>query len=731
MRPPRSVIAQTLPHSLHGPTLGDRQTYFRFGAATLRRPATRRPSGPGTTDRVFAAVGRVLGRVPTGVSAFYHGLDRTLSHLRVRGFGRFVVEVTGDGLTIATFGAVVMLALALPAMEATETDWRSQGDYAVTFLDQNGVEIGRRGIRQLESVPIAEMPDYLVASVLSTEDRRFYTHFGVDLFGTARALIENFRAGTIVQGGSSITQQVARLLFLSNDRTVERKVQEAFIAVWLDATLSKDEILKLYLDRGYLGAGNFGVAAASQYYFDKPVQDLTLAEAAMLAGLFQAPTRYAPHVNLPAARARANEVLTNLVQAGYLTEGQVIGARRRPASVVAGERAPTPDYFLDWAFEEVKALVPTGDRILTVRTTLDTSLQRAAEDALESTLRQSGEAYSVRQGAAVIVEPDGAVRAMVGGRDYGESQFNRAVSARRQPGSAFKPFVYATAMMNGYTPDSVVPDAPITIGDWSPRNYSGGYAGPVTLTTALVQSINTVPVRLGQAIGRELIAETAQRMGIRSSIAITRSLPLGSSEVSVIDMASAFAVFANGGMAAPAFGIATIVNSQGITVFQHGDTPPPERVLPEEVVAQMNGMMVQVPEWGTGRAAKLEGIPTAGKTGTTSSFRDAWFVGFTGDYVGAIWFGNDNYAETVNLTGGTLPAQTWQRVMTAAHQGIELTPIPFVERAEYDAARVARAAAANAAIAAAAPVEIPPPPLAPAAQQRLEALGQLLAGNPP
>ncbi|MCC6734545.1 MAG: PBP1A family penicillin-binding protein [Bauldia sp.] len=694
----------------------------------MRRPATRGPTRPRTGDRALAAAGRLLSRVPTGIAAFYHGLDRALSRLRVRGLRRIAVEAVGDGLTLFAAGAVLTLALALPAMETTKTDWRSQGDYAVTFLDQNGVEIGRRGIRQLESVPIAEMPDYLIASVLSTEDRRFYTHFGVDVFGTARALIENVRAGTVVQGGSSITQQVARLLFLSNDRTVERKIQEAFIAVWLDVNLSKDEILKLYLDRGYLGAGNFGVAAASQYYFNKPVQELSLAEAAMLAGLFQAPTRYAPHVNLPAARARANEVLTNLVQAGYLTEGQVIGARRRPASVVSQERPTTPDYFLDWAFEEVKALVPTGDRILTVRTTLDTGIQRAAEDALQSTLRQSGEAFSVRQGAAVILEPDGAVRAMVGGQDYGESQFNRAVSARRQPGSAFKPFVYATAMMNGYTPDSVVPDAPITIGDWSPRNFSGGYSGPVTLTTALVQSINTVPVRLGQAIGRELIAETAHRMGITSSIAITRSLPLGSSEVSVIDMAAAYAVFANGGMAAPAFGIETIVNSRGVTVFSHDALPAPERVLPEEVVAEMNGMMVQVPEWGTGRGAKLDGIPTAGKTGTTSSFRDAWFVGFTGNYVGAIWFGNDNYTATANLTGGTLPAQTWKAVMTTAHAGIDLVPIPFVERPEYEAARVARAAAVDAAIAALPVIEIPPPPLGTAAQAQLEALGALLGG---
>lgn len=651
-----------------------------------------------------------------------------MSRLRVTGFGRVLVEIAGDGLTIASAGAVLMLALALPAMEATEVDWREQGDYAVTFLDTTGAEIGRRGIRHVDTVPLEEMPDYLIAAVLSTEDRRFYAHFGVDILGTARALFENLRANTIVQGGSSITQQVARLLYLSNDRTIERKIQEAFIAVWLEASLSKDEILKLYLDRGYLGGGNFGVAAASEFYFGKPVQDVTLAEAAMLAGLFQSPTRYAPHVNLPTARARANEVLTNLVQAGFLTEGQVVGARRRPADVVITANATaTPDYFLDWAFNEVKRLVPSGDRILTVRTTLDPALQRAGEEAIEATLRQSGEAYAVRQGALVVLDTAGAVRAMVGGRDYGESQFNRATSALRQPGSAFKPFVYATAMMNGYTPDSVVPDAPITIGDWSPRNFSGGYIGPVTLTNALVQSINTVPVRLGQAIGRDLIAETAHRMGIVSNIAITRSLPLGSSEVTVLEMASAYAVFANGGMAAPPRGISRIVNSAGETVYDSGLLDPPARVMPEETIAQMNGMLVQVPERGTGRAAKLAGIPTAGKTGTTSSFRDGWFVGYTGNYVAAVWFGNDNYEATNNLTGGTLPAQAWNRVMTVAHQGIEIRPIPFVERPEYDAIAVAAAAlAAEEAAASLVVEELPPPPLAPRVQDRLEALGQLL-----
>lgn len=619
-----------------------------------------------------------------------------------------------------------MLALALPAIDATRVDWRAQGDYAVTFLDRDGTEIGRRGIRQAESVPLDDMPDHLLAAILATEDRRFYSHFGIDVIGTGRALVENLRANDVVQGGSSITQQVAKLLYLNNDRTIERKIQEAFIALWLEATLTKDEILAIYLDRAYMGAGSFGVAAASEFYFDRPVTDVTLPEAAMLAGLFQAPSRYAPHVNLPSARARASEVLTNMVEAGYLSEGQVISARRNPATVAVGDDIATADYFLDWAFEEVRRAVPDGDRILVVRTTLDPEIERAAEEAIELTLRESGEEFSVAQGAVLVMDPDGAVRAMVGGRDYGESQFNRATNALRQPGSAFKPFVYATAFMNGYDPDSVVPDAPITIGDWSPRNFSGGYAGPVTLNNALVRSINTVPVRLAQAIGRDRIVETAEAMGITTELAITRSLPLGSSEVNAIDMASAYSVFANGGYAAPAYAFTQIVNSSGEIVFdRERDVGPPTRVLPEDIVALMNNVLVQIPEWGTGRAAKLDGIPTAGKTGTTNAFRDGWFVGFTGNYVGAVWFGNDNYEPTNRLTGGSLPARTWQRFMTVAHQGEALVPIPFVERDEYlvpaEPVPVAEAPEPES-------IEPAPPVLSDALRDQLLGLGGLLRG---
>jgi penicillin-binding protein 1A len=295
-------------------------------------------------------------------------------------------------------------------------------------------------------------------------------------------------------------------------------------------------------------------------------------------------------------------------------------------------------------------------------------------------LRTEGETFRVKQAALVGMEPDGAVRSMVGGRDYGESQFNRATSALRQPGSSFKPYVYATAMMNGFTPESVVRDAPICIGNWCPRNYAGRYSGPVTLTTALVKSINIIPVRLAQAIGRDKIVETAHRMGITTELRITRSLPLGSSEVTVLDQAAGYAVFANGGYRAKPFAFTQVMNSKGDVIYDRSRNPPPrERVLPEETVTEMNGILVQIPEWGTGRRAKLDGIRTAGKTGTTSAYRDAWFVGFTGNFVAALWFGNDDYTSTRRLTGGRLPAQTWKEFMTYAHQGVTLKAIPYIE----------------------------------------------------
>ncbi|SOC35526.1 penicillin-binding protein 1A [Rhizobium subbaraonis] len=601
----------------------------------------------------------------------------------VKGWKRAVFEIAGEGMNLGTAGFVLLLALALPAFEETKGNWRNQSDFAVTFLDRYGNEIGHRGIIHEDSVPIDELPDHLIKSVLATEDRRFFDHFGIDFLGLARAMTENARAGGVVQGGSTLTQQLAKNLFLNNERTIERKIKEAFLSLWLEANLSKKEILRLYLDRAYMGGGTFGVAAASQFYFGKDITDVDLAESAMLAGLFKAPARYAPHVNLPAARARANEVLTNLVQGGLMSEGQVIAARRNPASVIDRQERTAPDFFLDWAFDEVQRIArPFAQHSLIVRTTIDMGLQAAAEESVETSLRQYGESFRVKQGALVMIENGGAVRAMVGGRDYGESQFNRATKALRQPGSSFKVYTYAAAMEKGKTPEDTIVDAPITWRGWSPQNYGRSYAGRVTYMTAIAKSINTIPVRLAKdLLGTEVIAQTAKDMGVETPIRTDKTMPLGTSEVTVLDQATAYGVFPAGGLQSHRHGVTQILNYDGDILYDFGrDEPPARRVLSETANANMNRMLVNIPVNGTARKAALDGgIVTGGKTGTTQAYRDAWFVGFTGNYTTAVWFGNDDYTSTNNMTGGSLPAMSFKRLMDYAHQGIELRPIPGIE----------------------------------------------------
>ena len=614
---------------------------------------------------------RSTGRVYTRIQDFF-------SLFSMRGISRFLVEIASDALSFGAMGAVLMTALALSAMDATASgEFNRAEDYSVIFLDRYGNEIGRRGIRADDSVELAEIPDFLIKATLATEDRRFYQHFGIDVWGTVRALLSNAQ-GDSLQGGSSITQQLAKNLFLTNERTYERKIKELFLSFWLEANYSKDDILKLYLDRAWMGGGAIGVVAAAEFYFDKAIQDIDLAEAAMLAGLYKAPSRFAPHVDIAAARGRANVVLTNMVNAGFLTEGQVTAARRRPAEVVdRSDEVNAPNYFLDWAFLETKRIVGDSSEIgFVVRTTIDPDLQVHAEDAIISVLREQGAAYNVDQGAMVVMEHNGAVRAMVGGTDYGESQFNRATAPNRQPGSAFKPFVYATAFeMLGITPRSPISDAPVCIGNWCPQNYGRSYRGSTTIRAAVAASINTVPVRLSIQTGREPIAEMAHRLGIRNDFPVTRSLALGVASVSVIDMASAYAVFANGGYRATGFGITRITTLRGDVIYEANPDQNRERVLDEQIVLAMNDVLHAVNYGGTGGRALVEGVPSAGKTGTTSSYRDAWYVGYTGNYVASVWYGNDNYEAMNNLTGGTLPAMSWQKFMAYAHTNIEVQPL--------------------------------------------------------
>ncbi|EJN01396.1 penicillin-binding protein 1A [Phyllobacterium sp. YR531] len=600
----------------------------------------------------------------------------------VSGWRRAIIEVLGEGFTWGTAGSVVMLTLAIPAFHETDKNWRTRDDFAVTFLDRYGNEIGQRGILHRSAVPIDELPDHVIKAVLATEDRRFFDHFGIDFLGLSRAMTENLRANSVVQGGSTITQQLAKNLFLTNERSLDRKIKEAFLALWLEANLSKKEILQTYLDRAYMGGGTFGIAAASQFYFNKSVKDVNLAEAAMLAGLFKAPAKYAPHVNLPAARARANVVLSNLVQGGLMTEGQVVGARRNPATVVDRGRLESPDYFLDWAFDEVRKVAQNlSTHTLVVRTTLDTGIQKAAEESAEYHLRQYGKEYHVGQAAIVVLENNGAVRAIVGGRDYGLSQFNRATAALRQAGSSFKPYVYAAAMEKGMTPKTLVSGGAVSWGNWSPQNYSRKYLGKIDLTTALVKSINTVPVRLAKDyLTTTPIVALAKAMGVESPISSHKTMVLGTSGMTVMDQATGYNVFATGGIVGMRHAFTQISSQNGDVLWDwRKDGAKPHRVLTETAANNMNIMLSQVPEWGTGRRAALPMTRVAGKTGTTQSYRDAWFVGFTGNFTAAVWFGNDNFTPTKELTGGVLPAMTWQRFMNYAHQNIDLKAIPGID----------------------------------------------------
>ncbi|WP_192256592.1 transglycosylase domain-containing protein [Mesorhizobium caraganae] len=705
----------------------------------MASPLERRPRRRGPIAAALLAVDAwidsSLYEIRFKAGQFWESATIFSRRFRVTGWRRGIIEVLSESFTMGAGGFVVLLALAMPAFQITTGDWRSQGDFAVTFLDRYGNEIGQRGIIQRDSVPVDEMPDHVIKAVLATEDRRFFEHYGIDVLGLSRAIFENVRANSVVQGGSSITQQLAKNLFLSNERTLQRKIKEAFLSLWLEANLSKKEILQLYLDRAYMGGGTFGIEAAADFYFGKSVKDLNLAEAAMLAGLFKAPTKYAPHINLPAARARANVVLSNLVDSGFMTEGQVLQARLHPAEIVDRGEQKSPDYFLDWAFDEVKKIAKPGQHSLVAHTTFDANIQKAAEESVEFHLRQFGKEYNVTEGAVVVIETNGAVRAIVGGRDYGASQFNRATKALRQTGSSFKPYVYATAMEHGFTPDSVVSGGPISWGGWSPHNYNGGSAGNVTLITAIAKSINTVPVRLAKDyLGIGPIKAMAESFGVESPLESHKTMVLGTSGMTVMDQATGYSVFAQDGFAGSRHGITQLVTRTDDVVYDWAkDAPAPHRVLSEQALKYMNTMLAAVPAIGTARRAQLPNIVVAGKTGTTQSYRDAWFVGFTGNYTAAVWLGNDDFTPTRNMTGGTLPAMVWQRLMVYAHQNIDLKPIPGLDKPFVDeeiAAKAEEAEKKNADQAAPDAAAERPPVLSSRTTQTLREMTKVFQAAP-
>ena len=624
-------------------------------------------------DSSLAETWQKLQERGNAVSSFF-------ARFRLSGWKRLLNEAIGEALTIGAGGLAVAYMLAIPAINEFDENKINTGKYAVKFLDRHGTEIGQRGILHNDAVPLEEIPDHLIKATLATEDRRFFEHFGVDVIGTARALFENARANEVVQGGSTLTQQLAKNLFLSSERSVTRKLKEAYLAVLLESRFSKRHILKLYLDRAYLGGGAFGVEAASQFYFGKSVREINLAEAAMIAGLFKAPSKFAPHVNLPASRARTNDVLTNLVEAGYMSAGQVHAARLNPAKFIETRLAHSPDWFLDWAFEEAQRLGEgRGHYVLTARTTVDLGMQKAATEAMINTLRYTGptrkRGYT---GAMVSMEPDGAVRAMVGGMDYEDNQFNRATHARRQPGSSFKLYVYATFFENGGNPRSIVRDFGGACGNWAPRNYSGGSSGrSMPAIDAFRMSLNVPAVEVSLRVGREKVVEMTQRLGV-VGVKKTCSMALGDTGITPLQHTGAFSTFANGGKLAKPYAILEMFNSKGDLIYSRDkDEPEAPQIVSRKVAEGMNTMMRAVVTDGTAKAASLDFTAVAGKTGTSSSHRDAWFVGFTGALVTGVWVGYDDFRPMAGITGGALPSQAWKAYNVIAHQNYRtIPPIP-------------------------------------------------------
>ena len=547
-------------------------------------------------------------------------------------------------------------------------------DPQVTYVDRSGVVLGVRGGRYAPPVDLAKLPAHVPAAFVSIEDRRFYEHAGFDPMGIARAVVVGLENGRATQGASTITQQLARNLFLTSDRTIERKANELLYAVQLERTYSKRQILALYLSRVYFGAGAYGLEAASQRYFNKPAAKLTVREAAMLAGVLKSPTNYNPVEQPQRSAQRTRLVLDAMVETGAISPADRAKALAQAPRVWRTAPGAPAQYFVDWLDGQTRRLVGAPRQDLVVETTLDLPMEAlAAQQASAVVARHRGQGAA--QAALVAVDGAGRVRAMVGGIDYAASPFNRAVDARRQAGSAWKPFVYLAALEAGRTPDTVVVDEPVTIGTWSPVNYSQGYLGPITLEQALAQSVNTVAVRLADEVGRGAVAGAARRLGIVSPINTDPAMALGTTLVSPLEMAQAYAAFANGGRRVPAYGVERIRTTGGAVLYQHAASQG-GLVIANPPLGDLNRMLRTVIVAGTGARAAIAGYDLAGKTGTTSDYKDAWFAGFTGGFTTVVWMGRDDAAPMGRITGGGPPAELWRGFMAGALQRASARPIP-------------------------------------------------------
>ena len=573
---------------------------------------------------------------------------------------------------VAIAGLFAYYASQLPPIDQLAVPKRPPN---IAILADDGSLIANRGDTGGAAVHLSELPPYLPKAFVAIEDRRFYSHFGIDPIGVARAVFRDVTGRGGMEGGSTLTQQLAKNLFLTQERTLSRKIQEAILALWLERKYSKDQILELYLNRVYFGSGAFGVEAAAQKYFGKSARQVTLSEAAVLAGLMKSPTRLAPNHNLTAANERAAQVITAMAEQGHITEAMAKLALASPAQVVHDKSAGSINYAADYVMDMLDDTVGAIDEDIVVTTTLDPRMQAAAEHALTDELNAKGDKFGVEQGALVALDPDGAVKALVGGRNYADSQFNRAVAAKRQPGSTFKPFVYLAALEKGLTPDTVRDDAPISVKGWKPENYSREYFGPVTLTRALALSLNTVAVRLGLEVGPKTVARVAHRLGVTSELDPNATIALGTSAVTPLEMVAAYDAFANGGIGVQPHVIARVRTANGKLLYARKNANF-GRVIDPQYVAMMNSMMEETLLTGTARKAELPGWQAAGKTGTSQDWRDAWFVGYTSALTAGVWLGNDDNSPTKKTSGGNLPVEIWSRFMKAALEGVPPAQLP-------------------------------------------------------
>ena len=623
-------------------------------------------------------------------------VTETRANARALPSPRAPLLVAGSSLlTLLCAGLVVNLRFAADVLPQGDVDLFSAGrPVGLTILDREGRRLGTRGIEYAEDgtrraavgisyrepVPLESLPPYVIDAFLATEDRRFFEHPGFDVRGLVRALVANVQAGQVVEGGSTITQQLAKNLFLTPDQTIMRKLEEMQLALWLEARLSKEEILSLYLNRIYLGAGTYGIEAAADTYFSKEASELTLAEAALLAGLPKAPSSLAPTTNMAGALERSAEVIDNLVEAGRIDPVAAGVAALVPPDLNIRERNVSYGYFLDRVTEEVLGRFGTLHEDLVVVTTLDLDLQAAAQDAVEAVLDEAAAARGAEQAALVAYDDQGGIVALVGGRSYEGSQFNRATQARRQPGSAFKPFVFLAALESGFDPGTLVVDRPVRVGDWAPGNYDDRYRGPVRLADAVASSANSVAVQVSESIGRDRVVDAARRTGIDAPLGAVPSLALGALEVTLEDLTAAYMPFAHEGAETLGHAVDTVRTRSGDVLYRF---EPIEgfQVIDPGLARETTHMLAGVMTSGTGRAGALPGRPSAGKTGTTNGWRDAWFVGFTPQVTTGVWVGNDEAEGMDRVTGSSLPLSIWSRFMTAAHEGLPVEPLPSGETA--------------------------------------------------